>query len=122
MAWRSSPASRFVSRSPAASRSPCCRAFPPQRFHAFVAPVIRARAGLAPEAADKIEATVPVRIPSELGRQEFVLVSLVAGEDGPVASPSQKGSGAVTSFSEADGFIEIDALAPALDSATRGRL
>ena len=87
-------------------------------FHAFVAPVIRARAGLAPEAADKIEAIVPVRIPSELGRQEFVLVSLVAGEDGPVAFPSQKGSGAVTSFSEADGFIEIDALAPALDADT----
>ena len=87
-------------------------------FHAFVAPVIRARAGLAPEAADKIEARVPVRIPSELGRQEFVLVSLVAGEAGPVAFPSQKGSGAVTSFSEADGFIEIDALAPALDADT----
>lgn len=87
-------------------------------FHAFIAPVIRARAGLAPEAADKIEARVPVRIPSELGRQEFVLVSLVAGEGGPVAFPSQKGSGAVTNFSEADGFIEIDALAPALDADT----
>jgi putative molybdopterin biosynthesis protein len=85
-------------------------------FHAFAAPVIRARAGLAPEAADKIEARVPVRIPSELGRQEFVLVSLIAGESGPVAFPSQKGSGAVTSFSEADGFIEIDALVPALDA------
>jgi molybdopterin molybdotransferase/putative molybdopterin biosynthesis protein len=84
--------------------------------HAFVAPVIRARAGLAPEAADKVEARVPVRVPSELGRQEFVLVSLVAGETGPVAFPSQKGSGAVTSFSEADGFVEIDALAPALDA------
>jgi putative molybdopterin biosynthesis protein len=87
-------------------------------FHAFAAPVIRARAGLAPEAADKIKASVPVRIPSELGRQEFVLVSLVAGEAGPVAFPSQKGSGAVTSFSEADGFIEIEALAPALDADT----
>jgi putative molybdopterin biosynthesis protein len=88
-------------------------------FHAFVAPVIRTRAGLAPEAADKVEARVPVRVPSELGRQEFVLVSLVAGEAGPVAFPSQKGSGAVTSFSEADGFVEIDALAPALDADSR---
>ena len=91
-------------------------------FHAFVAPVIRARAGLAPEAADKIEATVPVRVPSELGRQEFVLVSLVAGDAGPVAFPSQKGSGAVTSFSEADGFIEIDALAPALDAGSKAEV
>src|ERR1700737_2064564 len=54
-------------------------------FHAFVAPVIRARAGLPPEAARTIEAEVPVRIASELGRKEFVLVALVAGEDGPGA-------------------------------------
>lgn len=91
-------------------------------FHAFVAPIIRARAGLPPEAARTIEATVPVRIPSELGRQEFVLVALVEGEQGPVALPTGKGSGSVTSFSQADGFIEIDALATALDSGTRARV
>jgi putative molybdopterin biosynthesis protein len=91
-------------------------------FHAFVAPVIRARAGLAPEAARSIEADVPVRIASELGRKEFVLVALVAGEDGPVAFPTAKGSGAVTSFSQADGFLEIDALAGALDAGTRARV
>lgn len=88
-------------------------------FHAFVAPVIRALAGLPPEAAQAIEARVPVRIASELGRKEFVLVSLVNGDDGPVAFPTGKGSGAVTSFSQADGFIEIDALASALDADTR---
>ena len=38
--------------------------------------------------------------------------------DGPVAFPTAKGSGAVTSFSQADGFIEIDALATALDAGT----
>ena len=54
---------------------------------------------------------MPVRIPSELGRKEFVLVALVAGENGPVAFPTAKGSGSVTSFSQADGFLEIDALA-----------
>ena len=48
---------------------------------------------------------MPVRIASELGRKEFVLVSLVAGEEGPVAFPTAKGSGAVTSFSQADGFL-----------------
>lgn len=85
-------------------------------FHAFVAPVIRALAGLPPEAAQTIEARVPVRIASELGRKEFVLVSLVDGPDGPLAYPTGKGSGAVTSFSQADGFIEIDALASALDA------
>ena len=44
-------------------------------FHAFVAPVIRARAGLPPEAAETVKARVPLRVPSELGRKEFVLVS-----------------------------------------------
>jgi molybdopterin molybdotransferase/putative molybdopterin biosynthesis protein len=88
-------------------------------FHAFVAPVIRARAGLAPEAARVVEADVPLRIGSELGRKEFVLVALVAGAAGPVAFPTAKGSGAVTSFSQADGFLEIDALASSLDAGTR---
>ena len=91
-------------------------------FHAFVAPVIRARAGLPPEAAQTIEARVPLRIASEMGRKEFVLVSLVADEGGAVAFPSAKGSGAVTSFSQADGFIEIDALAATLDEDTQARV
>lgn len=87
-------------------------------FHAFVAPVIRALAGLPPEAAETVTARVPVRIASELGRKEFVLVSLVEGADGPVAFPTGKGSGSVTSFSQADGFLEIDALASALDAGS----
>ena len=88
-------------------------------FHAFVAPVIRALAGLPPEAARTVEAEVPVRIASELGRREFVLVSLAEGRNGLVAFPTAKGSGSVTSFSQADGFLEIDALASALDRGSR---
>src|SRR3569833_1226284 len=63
-----------------------------------------------------------MRIASEEGRKEFVLASLVPSEDGKAAFPSAKGSGAVTSFSQADGFIEIDALAGALDVDTRARV
>jgi putative molybdopterin biosynthesis protein len=91
-------------------------------FHAFVAPFIRARAGLAPEAARTIEAQLPLRVASELGRQEFVLVALVDGESGPIAFPTAKGSGSVTSFSQSDGFLEIEALASALDAGTRARV
>jgi putative molybdopterin biosynthesis protein len=87
-------------------------------FHAFVAPVIRARAGLPPEAAETIAARVPVRIASELGRKEFVLVSLIESEEGTVAFPTGKGSGSVTSFSQADGFLGIDALASSLDAGS----
>jgi putative molybdopterin biosynthesis protein len=91
-------------------------------FHAYVAPVLRAFAGLPPEASEQIDATIPVRLPSEMGRKEFVLVALVAGSDGTVALPIGKGSGAVTTFSEADGFIEVDALAASLDAGTRTKV
>jgi putative molybdopterin biosynthesis protein len=87
-------------------------------FHAFVAPVIRALAGLPDEAAGTIRAKVPVRIASELGREEFVLVSLVESAGGPVAFPSPKGSGSVTAFSQSDGFLRIDALATSLAAGT----
>jgi len=87
-------------------------------FHAFVAPVIRARAGLPPEAARRTSARVPIRVASELGRKEFLLVSLIESEQATVAFPIGKGSGAVTSFSQADGFIEIDALASALNAGS----
>jgi putative molybdopterin biosynthesis protein len=91
-------------------------------FHTFVAPIIRARAGLPPEAAETISARVPVRVSSELGREEFVLVSLVDGDEGMVAFPIGKGSGAVTSFSQADGFLEIDALATVLEADSVARV
>ena len=91
-------------------------------FHTFVAPVIRMKAGLPPEAAQTIDARVPVRIASEMGRKEFVLVALVDGEGGAVAFPSPKGSGSITTFAQSDGFIEIDALAPALDAETHAQV
>jgi len=91
-------------------------------FHAFVAPLIRARAGLSPEAARTQTARVPIRVASELGRKEFLLVSLIEGGEGPVAFPTAKGSGSVTSFSQADGFIEIDALASALDAGSEAQV
>ena len=91
-------------------------------FHAFVAPIIRARAGLPPEAAATISARVPVRVSSELGREEFVLVSLIDGDQGTVAFPIGKGSGAVTSFSQADGFLAIDALATVLEADSVARV
>jgi molybdopterin molybdotransferase/putative molybdopterin biosynthesis protein len=91
-------------------------------FHAFIAPVIRARAGLPPEAAETLSARVPMRVASELGRKEFLLVSLVESGDGKVAFPIGKGSGSVTSFSQADGFIEIDALAASLDADSQAQV
>ena len=79
-------------------------------FHEFVAPVIRAFAGLPPDEVGRAEATLPLRVTSERGRTEYMMVSLVrGGDDNALAAyPIAKGSGAVTSFSQADGFIAID--------------
>jgi molybdenum cofactor synthesis domain-containing protein len=80
-------------------------------FHDMIVPVLRRMAGLPPRSDAKVAAKVPVRIASELGRTEFVMVSLVEGADGLIGYPTGKGSGAITSFAQADGFLKIEALA-----------
>ncbi|MGH7066078.1 MAG: molybdopterin biosynthesis protein, partial [Stellaceae bacterium] len=79
-------------------------------FHEFVAPVIRVFAGLPAEKSERRLATLPLRIASERGRTEYLMVSLARTGDGDAlaAYPTAKGSGAVTTFSQADGFITID--------------
>ncbi len=78
-------------------------------FHEFVAPVIRTFAGLSEDQAERLPATLPLRISSERGRTEYLMVSIVrSGDEGALAAyPNGKGSGSVTAFSQADGFISI---------------
>ena len=89
-------------------------------FHEFVAPVIRAFAGRPADHAERMRAVLPVRVSSERGRTEFLLVSLVRGADGSslAAYPAGKGSGAVTAFSQADGFITIEQHAESVAAGT----
>ena len=78
-------------------------------FREFVAPVIRLLAGRAPEETAVVEAELPFRVNSERGRTEYLLVGLVEGEKRSTftAYPMGKGSGSVTAFSRADGFVII---------------
>ncbi|MDC0748833.1 molybdopterin biosynthesis protein [Polyangium mundeleinium] len=86
-------------------------------FHEFVAPVIRALAGLSERADDTVTARLPFRVTSEHGRTEYVLVRLVDDEHGArVAYPIGKGSGSVTTFSQADGFFIVDERVEMLDA------
>lgn len=79
-------------------------------FHEFVAPVLRAMAGHPPARHETVQATLPMRIGSERGRTEYVLVSLMRMPDGGLAAyPTAKGSGAVTAFAQADGFFAVSA-------------
>jgi putative molybdopterin biosynthesis protein len=84
-------------------------------FHEFVAPVLAAMAGRSREERPVVRARLAVRVNSEIGRTEYLLVGLISGVGGPVdgapdlvAYPMGQGSGSVTTFSRADGFTTID--------------
>ncbi|MFZ2410481.1 MAG: molybdopterin biosynthesis protein, partial [Candidatus Methanoperedens sp.] len=72
-------------------------------FNEFVAPLIRKMTGKKEERI-QINAKLAARIRSE-GRSQLLPVGVIRG----VAYPIEKGSGAITTLSEADGFIEIPA-------------
>lgn len=81
-------------------------------FHEFVAPVIRMMAGRGGEERTVVSARLAVKVNSEIGRTEYLLVGLVEmPEDGAgtslAAYPMGQGSGSVTTFSRADGFATI---------------
>jgi putative molybdopterin biosynthesis protein len=82
-------------------------------FHEFVAPLVRRMAGLTEAARATVRATLPRRVAGERGRTEYLLVHLVeaaaasAAEPRYVAHPMGKGSGSVTAFARADGFVRI---------------
>jgi putative molybdopterin biosynthesis protein len=81
-------------------------------FHEFVAPVIRLLADRGSEERTIIPARLAVKVNSEPGRTEYLLVGLVeTAEEGTgtslAAYPMGQGSGSVTTFSRADGFATI---------------
>jgi putative molybdopterin biosynthesis protein len=85
-------------------------------FHEFLAPVIQRLGGRHERPTGTVLARLPQRVNSERGRTEYLLVGLVrdagdeqlASEAPPfVAFPMGKGSGSVTAFSRADGFVII---------------
>ncbi len=78
-------------------------------FHDLVVPLIRALAGLPPREDEAVQAVLPQRVASELGRTEFVMAALTRTPEGLAALPVSKGSGAVTAFSQADGFFAVPA-------------
>ena len=88
-------------------------------FHEFVAPVIRALGGRPPPRTEQVAATLPMRVNSERGRTEYLLVGLVRNPDGYAAYPMGKGSGSVTTFSGADGFITIEQHTEQLETGSR---
>lgn len=78
-------------------------------FHEFVVPSLRRLAGMPARKTATRDAKIPVRIPSEMGRTEFAMVSLAEDADGTrIAHPIFKGSGSISAFARADGFVIVD--------------
>lgn len=98
-------------------------------FHEFIAPVIRQLGGQAAlPNTSVVTASLASRVNSEVGRTEFLLVGLLKSSEEADGSrpnnqtpshlkayPMGKGSGSVTTFSHADGFITIDRHTEILD-------
>jgi len=77
-------------------------------FHEFVAPVLRSWVGQPRAQREAVAAKMALRVTSERGRLEYLLVGLVRGRSGGLAAyPMGKGSGSVTAFSRADGFVRV---------------
>ncbi|MEM2094459.1 MAG: molybdopterin biosynthesis protein [Candidatus Bathyarchaeia archaeon] len=78
-------------------------------FNVFVRPLLRRMAGLTDDQDRKVvTAFVAERTFSSGGRREFVPVNLVKTLEGSLSVyPVPGESGAITTFSEADGFIEV---------------
>jgi putative molybdopterin biosynthesis protein len=81
-------------------------------FHEFVAPVLRLMAGRGSHERTVVPARLAVKVNSEIGRTEYLLVGLVETSDEAAgtslaAYPMGQGSGSVTTFSRADGFATI---------------
>jgi putative molybdopterin biosynthesis protein len=87
-------------------------------FQQFVAPMLRVLAGMPEETREQVEAELPVRVASERGRTEYLMVGLMRTASGYAAYPMGKNSGSVTAFSKADGFIRIEAQTEQLAAGT----
>lgn len=93
-------------------------------FHEFVAPVIRKLAGRPHVELGSVTATMATRVNSVIGRTEYNLVRLFQSRerreaDSYRAFPMGKGSGSVTTFSQADGFVTIDRHTEIVDAGQR---
>jgi len=88
-------------------------------FHEFVAPWVRARAGLPSHPPRNVQARLARTVRSDRGRTEYDLVHLVEAGNDLVAYPLGKGSGSITTFARADAFHKIPANVERVEKGAR---
>lgn len=86
-------------------------------YYIFVQPFLRRAMG-ARGTSSFVDATLARKHPSTVGRYEFLPVRL----DGDEAIPLTKGSSAISSLAEADGFVEIDENTEVVEKGQRVRV
>ncbi|SFS44839.1 molybdopterin biosynthesis protein [Halostagnicola kamekurae] len=89
-------------------------------FRTFVAPAIREAAGLPEPASATLSGSMATEARSEQGRLRLMPIGITTDGDGErLVYPVDKGSGATTSLSEADGVVEISAETDYLEAGER---
>jgi putative molybdopterin biosynthesis protein len=86
-------------------------------FEVFGAPLLKAMQGLPHSQRAAISAVTARKIPSKLGREEFVRVRLgkVAGR--VIAAPLPRGAGSITTLTKADGILRIPSRTEGIEQA-----
>lgn len=79
-------------------------------------PLIARFLGRAPEPPECVQAVVPRKIPSRLGLEEFLRVTLGQVGSRIVATPLGRGAGVISTLVKADGFLRIPALSEGINS------
>jgi putative molybdopterin biosynthesis protein len=88
-------------------------------YQQLLAPVIATALGIAPPCAQTLSAEVRRKIPSRLGVEEFLRVSVARDADGYVVAPLPRGAGSITTIVRADAILRIGANSEGVDAGSR---
>jgi putative molybdopterin biosynthesis protein len=88
-------------------------------FELFGLPVLAAMQGTSAGTRPTIEAITARKIPSKLGREEFMRVKLGKVGARVVAGSLPRGAGAITTLTRADGILRIPALSEGIEQSAK---
>ena len=88
-------------------------------FELFGLPVLAAMQGTSASTRPTIQATTARKIPSKLGREEFMRVKLGKVGGRVVAGSLPRGAGAITTLTRADGILKIPALSEGIEQSAK---
>ena len=79
-------------------------------------PALRRLLGAGPDAPPRVRAVAPRKIPSRLGLEEFVRVTVGRVQDRLMALPLARGAGVISTMVRADGFLRIPGMVEGINA------